>query len=130
MWLWGAMCAAGQLPAGVFHGSGTSIRLSELAGASALGGRLEDFRGRTVLIAAKDQLIAALALIELDGVAQRIVLCPPDLAPAHFPAVIPPAGAEGGFRAAARPEANGAGLERSVTAQAALTAAPLTRQCT
>jgi acyl-CoA synthetase (AMP-forming)/AMP-acid ligase II len=129
MWLWGAMCAEGQLPAGVFHSSSTALRLAELAGASALGGRLEDFRGRAVLIAAKDQLTAALALIELDGVAQRIVLCPPDLAPGHFPAVIQTSGAVAWVRDAGVPEENGAGLELSVTAHPALTAEPLTRHC-
>ena len=40
------------------------------------------------LIATKDQLTAALALIELDGIAQRLVLCPPDLPREHFPFVI------------------------------------------
>ena len=40
----------------------------------------------------KDQLAAALAMIELDGVARRIVLCPPDLPPQHLPHVA--AGAE------------------------------------
>ena len=130
MWLWGAMCAEEQLPAGVFHSSSTALRLAELAEASALGGRLEEFRGRTVLIAAKDQLTAALALIELDGVAQRIVLCPPDLAPAHFPAVIQTSGAVAWVRDAAVPEENGAGLELCVTAHPALTAEPLRRHCT
>jgi len=130
MWLWGAMCAEGQLPAGVFHSSTAALRLAELAGASVLGGRLEEFRGRAVLIAAKDQLTAALALIELDGVAQRIVLCPPDLAPGHFPAVIQTSGAVAWVRDAAVPEENGAGLELSVTAHPALTAEPLRRHCT
>jgi acyl-coenzyme A synthetase/AMP-(fatty) acid ligase len=41
-----------------------------------------------VLLAAKDQLAAALALIELDGIARRIVLCPPDLPDEHVPSVI------------------------------------------
>src|SRR5215469_71832 len=92
MWLWGSMLTDGP-PAGSFHGPGTVVRLSELGGASCLDSRLEELRGRTVLIATRDQLTAALALIELDGVAQRIVLCPPDLAAAHFPAVIRTAGA-------------------------------------
>jgi acyl-coenzyme A synthetase/AMP-(fatty) acid ligase len=130
MWLWGAMCAAGQLPAGVFHGASKVLALADLAGASALGGRLEDFRGRTVLIAAKDQLTAALALIELDGVAQRIVLCPPDLAAAHFPAVIQTSGAVAWIRDAAVPEENGVGLELAVTASPALAVEPLRRHCT
>jgi acyl-coenzyme A synthetase/AMP-(fatty) acid ligase len=51
-------------------------------------------RGRTVLIAAHDQLSAALALIELDGVAQRMVLCTPDVADEHFPALIQTSGAD------------------------------------
>jgi acyl-coenzyme A synthetase/AMP-(fatty) acid ligase len=128
MWLWGAMCADGQLPAGAFHGSGTVVRLAALATASSLGGQLEDLRGRAVLIATKDQLTAALALIELDGVAQRIVLCPPDLAEAHFPAVIQTSGADAWVRDDAVPEQNGAGLARSIIAQPALKADNSTRQ--
>jgi acyl-coenzyme A synthetase/AMP-(fatty) acid ligase len=120
MWLWGAMCADGQLPVGAFHGSGTVVRLAALASASSLGGRLEELRGRTVLIATRDQLTAALALIELDGVAERIVLCPPDLAAAHFPAVIQTSEADAWVRDDAVPEQNGAGLTLSAIAQPAL----------
>ena len=46
---------------------------------SIFGGRLEEFRGRSVLIASTDQLTAALALLELDGMARRLILYPPDL---------------------------------------------------
>jgi acyl-coenzyme A synthetase/AMP-(fatty) acid ligase len=128
MWLWGAMCADGKLPAGAFHSSGTQARLSDLAGASCLEGQLESFRGRAVLIAAQDPLTAALALIELDGVARRVVLCPPDLAASHFPAVIQISGAVAWVRDAVVPEENGAGLELSVTAQPTLTAETLSRR--
>jgi len=38
-----------------------------------------DAAGRTVMLSADGQLAAAKALIALDGVARRIVLCPPDL---------------------------------------------------
>jgi acyl-coenzyme A synthetase/AMP-(fatty) acid ligase len=126
MWLWGSMFADG-LPAGSFHSSGTVVRLAELARASSLGGRLEELRGRTVLIATRDQLTAALALIELDGVAQRIVLCPPDLAAAYFPAVIATSGAVAWVRDAAVPEESGAGLDVCVTAEPRLSAENLTR---
>ena len=44
-------------------------------------------RDRSVLLLMKDQLAAALTMIELDGVARRMVLCPPDLAPQHLPHV-------------------------------------------
>jgi acyl-CoA synthetase (AMP-forming)/AMP-acid ligase II len=44
--------------------------------------------GRSVLVATGDQLATALALIELDGVAGRLVICPPDVPPKHLPSVI------------------------------------------
>ena len=122
MWLWGSMLANGH-PAGSFHGPGAAIRLADLASASCLGDRLEELRGRTVLVTAHDQLTAALALIELDGVAQRMVLCPPDLAGKYFPEVIRTAGAVAWVRDGDIPEENGSGLDLCVTAQSALSAA-------
>jgi acyl-coenzyme A synthetase/AMP-(fatty) acid ligase len=44
--------------------------------------------GRSVLLSVHDQLAAALAIIEMDGVARRMILCPPDLAAEHVPSVI------------------------------------------
>jgi acyl-CoA synthetase (AMP-forming)/AMP-acid ligase II len=69
-------------------GADRSAALLELRRGSSLGGRLSDLRGRSVLLAAKEQLAAALALIELDGIARRIVLCPPDLPDEHVPSVV------------------------------------------
>src|SRR5271170_2073953 len=57
----------------------TSVALRDLLAGSVLGGRCQELSGSSVLIATTDQLIAAAALIELDGVARRMVLCPPDL---------------------------------------------------
>lgn len=134
MWLWGSMLADGLAhgssvpPAGSFQGPGTVVRLSELAGASCLDSRLEELRGRSVLIATRDQLTAALALIELDGVAQRIVLCPPDLAPAHFPGVIGTAGVNAWVCDSAVPKELGADLQICVTAQPRLSPERLTRR--
>ena len=48
----------------------------------------EAFAGATVLIASAGQLPAVLAALQLDGVASRILLCPPDLAPAHLPQIL------------------------------------------
>jgi len=119
MWLWGEMCAHG-LPCGTFHSFGMRVPLGELAGASSLGGHLESLRGGTVLVATQNQLAAALALIELDGVARRIVLCPPDLSAAHFPAVIQTACADSWVRDAGISQDRGAGLDLCVTAEAVL----------
>ena len=79
---------------GRLHGIWHVIRLADLAHATSLGGRLEELRDRSVLLLAKDQLTAALALIELDGVARRMVLCPPDVAPEHLPGVMQDAQAD------------------------------------
>jgi acyl-CoA synthetase (AMP-forming)/AMP-acid ligase II len=43
----------------------------------------EPLRGRTVLISAERQLPVVQALLQLDGIARRILLCPSDL-PAHY----------------------------------------------
>jgi acyl-coenzyme A synthetase/AMP-(fatty) acid ligase len=69
-------------------GRETSVSLWDLAGTSSLAGRLDDLRGRSVLIATHDQLTAGLALIELDGIARRMVLCPGDLPRDRLPAII------------------------------------------
>jgi acyl-coenzyme A synthetase/AMP-(fatty) acid ligase len=70
------------------HGRNVSVALADLARGTSLGGRLPELAGRSVLVATGDQLTAALALIELDGVARRLILCPPDLAREHLPTVI------------------------------------------
>jgi acyl-coenzyme A synthetase/AMP-(fatty) acid ligase len=78
----------GQGPTGRFlQGADRGIRLADLAGATSLGGRLAELEGCSVLLMARDQLAAAVALIELDGVARRLVLYPPDV-PAEYLAAI------------------------------------------
>lgn len=64
------------------------VRLADAAGGTVLGGRGGDLAGRSVLIATGRQLTTGLALIELDGSAQRLLLAPPDLAPEHRADVI------------------------------------------
>jgi len=56
-----------------------SVGLGDLLLGSSLGDQVEALRGRSVLLATRSQLAASLALIELDGVARRLVLCPPGL---------------------------------------------------
>jgi len=85
--LWESINAAGT-PPGRLYGIRQVTPLAELAHATSLGGRLEELRDRSVMLLAQDQLTAALALIELDGVARRMVLCPPDLAAQHLAAVV------------------------------------------
>ena len=86
--LWEALSLAGRLPDQVLWGAEASADLGDLAAGSSLDGRVDDIRERSVLVATQSQFAAALALIELDGVARRIVLYPPDLAAEHLPAVM------------------------------------------
>jgi acyl-coenzyme A synthetase/AMP-(fatty) acid ligase len=84
--LWESISAAG-VPLGQLCGASATVNLADLAYGSSLSDRLEELRGRSVLLFVKDPLRAALAMLELDGVAQRMVLCPADLAPEHLPAI-------------------------------------------
>jgi acyl-coenzyme A synthetase/AMP-(fatty) acid ligase len=81
-----------------------SVNSAELARGSSLGGRLDDLSGRSVLLAIKDQLTAALALIELDGIARRIVLYPPDSPAQLIPAVVSAASVDAVVSDRAAPE--------------------------
>ncbi|HUE21516.1 MAG TPA: long-chain fatty acid--CoA ligase [Bryobacteraceae bacterium] len=86
--VWNGISATGNLSDRFLSGANETVTLGGLAGGSCLGGRAEEFRGRSVLLWTTDQLSAALALIELDGIARRLVLCPADLPFEHLRFVI------------------------------------------
>ncbi|WP_158815605.1 AMP-binding protein [Methylocapsa sp. S129] len=67
---------------------GASLALDDFSNATSLGGYFDALEGRSIVLMAGDQLKTAAALIELDGWARRIVLCPPDLESKHWGAVI------------------------------------------
>lgn len=72
---------AGSDAALIGHGRGVAL--------PAMGRALDaDLTGCCVLLRTSEQLLAALALIELDGVVARIVICPPDVKPEHLPGVM------------------------------------------
>jgi acyl-coenzyme A synthetase/AMP-(fatty) acid ligase len=62
--------------------------LTDIAGQTCLKGRLTELSGRSVLLATSSQFLAGLAMIEIDGIAQRMLLCPPDLNSDHLQAII------------------------------------------
>jgi len=92
--LWEKLSEAGPLCDRWLHGAEASVKLATLSRDSCLGAPLDELRGVSVLLKVRDQLPAALALIELDGIARRIVLCPPDVPDEHLPAVIATAEAD------------------------------------
>jgi acyl-coenzyme A synthetase/AMP-(fatty) acid ligase len=65
-----------------------SVRLADLANGSTLEGRLGELWDRSVLLRTKDQFPTALALLDLDGIARRIVVCPPSLPSDHLPSIL------------------------------------------
>jgi acyl-coenzyme A synthetase/AMP-(fatty) acid ligase len=64
------------------------VAVQDLGRWSGLDVAPETLRGCSVLIATEGQLAAALAALALDGVARRLILCPPDVAPAHLSAAM------------------------------------------
>ncbi len=62
--------------------------LTDILDQTCLVGRFGELSGRSVLLAVSDQLIAALAMTELDGVARRMLLCPPDLKADHVQTLV------------------------------------------
>ncbi len=64
------------------------VSLTDVLSHTCLGGQLRELSGRSVLLSVSGQLIAGLAMIELDGIARRMLLCPPDLNPDHLEALI------------------------------------------
>ncbi len=64
------------------------VSLTDILEKTCLGGRLGELSGRSVLLAVADQLTSAIAMTEMDGVAGRMLLCPPDLNAEHIQTLI------------------------------------------
>jgi hypothetical protein len=108
--LWDALNAAVHRSEPFLRGRDASAALAELVRGSSLGGRRDELAGRSVLLVVKDQLAAGLALIELDGIARRLVLCPPDLPAEHIPLVAAAASVDAVVSDRAAPEPRAAGV--------------------
>ncbi|MGO8780340.1 MAG: ANL family adenylate-forming protein [Rhodomicrobium sp.] len=73
--LWTMICAGGPKEQ-FLQNPGAKVPLSGLHSGSAIRGSIRELREQSVAVATSDQLAAALALIQLDGVVKRLVLCP------------------------------------------------------
>jgi acyl-coenzyme A synthetase/AMP-(fatty) acid ligase len=69
-----------------------SVSLTDILRQTSLADRLGELSGRSVLLAVADQLVSGLAMTEIDGVARRMLLCPPDLNADHLQTLIDDAG--------------------------------------
>src|SRR5258706_3592555 len=86
--------SAPEGPTRFLWGATAGVSLGDLFNGTILGGRAAELAGRSVLVATRDQFAAALALIELDGIARRLIICTPDLSSEHLPGVVAKAGAD------------------------------------
>jgi acyl-coenzyme A synthetase/AMP-(fatty) acid ligase len=68
------------------------VSLTDILGETCLADRLGELSGRSVLLAVADQLISGIVMTELDGVARRMLLCPPDLSDGYLQALVEGAG--------------------------------------
>jgi acyl-coenzyme A synthetase/AMP-(fatty) acid ligase len=89
-----SIIAAGNLSTHSLVGLDAKASWGELVHGSIFEDKSIDFRGQCVLIATVDQFRAAAALIELDGIARRVVLFPPDVSREHLPYVAKTAAAD------------------------------------
>lgn len=64
------------------------VSLTDILEQTCLVGRFGELSGRSVLLAVSDQLISAIAMTEIDGVARRMLLCPPDLNADHVQTLV------------------------------------------
>jgi acyl-coenzyme A synthetase/AMP-(fatty) acid ligase len=82
--LWDFVADAAPAPCGSILDPTSHVELRSLARQTAVHGGVEPLRGRSVLVAVRGQWAAALACLELDGVARRLVLCTPELTEAQL----------------------------------------------
>jgi acyl-coenzyme A synthetase/AMP-(fatty) acid ligase len=64
------------------------VSLSDVLNHTCFENGVSQLSGRSVLLAASSQLITAVAMIEIDGIAARMLLWPPDLNPDYAGALI------------------------------------------
>ena len=86
--------AAGLAPSRFVADDERHLRFADLLSHGTIVPPVERLRGRSVVIWCDKQLAAARALLELDGVADRVVICPSDMVPVHLAAVIAEAEAD------------------------------------
>jgi acyl-coenzyme A synthetase/AMP-(fatty) acid ligase len=92
--LWDLAAPQQSPPERFFADAQGRIAIRDLARGTSLAIGPETLRGRSVMISTGSQLLTALAATELDGIAGRLLLCTPDLAPAHIASAMTDAGIE------------------------------------
>jgi acyl-CoA synthetase (AMP-forming)/AMP-acid ligase II len=77
-----------ELPGRAISDARHSVSLTDILSRTCLDGRRGELSGRSVVLSMSGQLLSGLAMIEIDGIVRRMLLCPPDLNPDHLQALI------------------------------------------
>ncbi len=86
--LWHLTQSAGIEPGRFVADSAGRSALGDILSCGTIGSPLARLRGKSLLVWCKRQRAVVETLLQLDGIASRLVLCPSDFDPAHLPAVI------------------------------------------
>jgi acyl-CoA synthetase (AMP-forming)/AMP-acid ligase II len=89
-----ALASAASLAGSCVSDCSRAVPLSQIVNNSGLADAGAALAGKSVLLAVDSQYEAALALIDLDGLARRIVLLPPDIGAQQLPAILRDAAVE------------------------------------
>jgi acyl-coenzyme A synthetase/AMP-(fatty) acid ligase len=80
----------------LFSDASSSVDLNKFEERVVLNCDENGLYGRSVLLRTRSQISTAMALITLDGLVRRIVICPPDLSSEHIPYVLDTAEVDAG----------------------------------
>ncbi|MGI8959248.1 MAG: ANL family adenylate-forming protein [Bryobacteraceae bacterium] len=69
-------------------GATAGVAIGDLLHGSSFDRPPHELSGRSILLVTHGQFTAALALLQLDGIADRIVICPPETTSEQFPSLI------------------------------------------
>ncbi len=69
-------------------GPGADLTAIDVGTTTVFPAAASNFAGKSILIGSQTQINSARALIELDGIAARLVVCPPDFTPERLASVI------------------------------------------
>ena len=83
-----ALRGASDLHGRFLSGVDQSVSFDALLNHTCLGPSRSALAGKNVLIASRGQFLTAVLLTELDGLAARLVLVPPDLKAEHLPSIV------------------------------------------
>ena len=108
--LWESTTAAAGLAGRFLQDAAITFPLEILAEASLLDEHRHELEGATVAVRTDTQLTTALILLELDGVAGRIVLCTPDVSTEQLRAAVTVAGVTALISERPLPELSHAGV--------------------